>query len=382
MSVPAILGVYILLKNYVSSVYLNTTFEISSSIVNPTFSLNPTSDPQIPNNLMYTYMYAYNANKITFAIGMQSGSNIKITIYTGDELQDSLTPNIEIATVGDWNNGINNVIGQMITYNYTRPGDFQIKVNLSNTQGFFLFSQTIRIISKVDNLIPSLRVSPVYFKTYSGIGLAEYMFTCDETSKAGSHSLVTFWPGDSTNATYGPFTLGMDFIADISRVALSYTYISAGNYTSSFLVSNILGSKVFTLSVNVVISIDMFYIDVVPKYALPNQVVTITAYMLQGNGVSLSFFQNSNQIGLTNPRVSTSYLIGDSRNFTASSVPQSIFISVLAADAYSSQTQNYTLQIQNPVSLVSFSVNPTGAIINDDCKSTKKMPQDFKVLNG
>ena len=99
--------------------------------------------------------------------------------------------------------------------------------------------------------------------------------------------------------------------------------------------------------------------------------------MLQGNGVSLSFFRNSNQIGSTKPRVSTSYLIGDSINFTACSMPQSIFLSVLATDAYSSQTQNYTLQIQNPVSLVSFSVNPSGAIINDDCKSTKKMTTRF-----
>ena len=77
-------NVYVRLANLVSMVELNSTFEISAPIQNPTFSITPiTNNPQMAE---FTYEYVYNANEISFNIGIQAGANVKVAIFTGDEL--------------------------------------------------------------------------------------------------------------------------------------------------------------------------------------------------------------------------------------------------------------------------------------------------------
>ena len=290
-------AVFIQLENYVSAVSLNTTFEISSPIVNPTFSITPTSDARIASSPAYTYQFTYNANTISFTISMQSGSNVNIQIFTGEEVASTSAPSINIDTTGDWNNGINNVNYNTITYTYINPGDFDIKVNISNYMNYFTFVQHITIISKVDDLVPGLMNSPVIFSFNDGnYGTAQFTFAYIGTSKAGSHSTVTFWPGDTQNATYGPFTLGMDFNANTNKVPLVYYYQYNGTFTCTFLVANLLGSKSFSLIVPVVVGIDGFYIDVVPKYVKPGTLVTVGAYLIQGYNVHFSFAYTINGV--------------------------------------------------------------------------------------
>lgn len=280
-SVPLVYLVFINMSNYVSNLKLNTTFKINSIIINPTFSIQPIAP-------FFTYEYIYNSNQFSFLISMDSGSNVEVTIFTGDEPSYSKTANILIETIGNWNNGISNV-----KHTYANPGDFEIMANISNSFSYFMFRQKITIISRVDDLIPSLLQSPVIF--FINSGKADFQFVYNGT-KAGSHAVVTFWPGDLTNNSYGPFKLGMDFDFNISRVPLSYKYKLPGTYECSFLVSNPLGSKVFTLKVVVVVGMYGFYIDVNPKYAYTNQLVDVSAFMIQGNNVDFHFFQNGNSI--------------------------------------------------------------------------------------
>jgi PKD repeat protein len=287
--------VRIKLVNYVSSIELNTTFDISSPIVSPTFDLSPTSDAAIlaiDPSLTHTYKFSYNLNQISFKISMQSGSNIKLSIFTGDEA-DPAQPSIQASTIGDWNNNLNNVQYGTMAHIYLTPGDYKITVNISNSLNYVSFTKSITIISPVDDLIPGLAQAPIIFKSVSGgVGLAELVFASYGLSKAGSHSKVSFWPGDAQNSTYGPFSLSMDFGLNASTVSLSYSYKSIGTYYCSFWVGNLLGAKAFRLAVNVVKGIDGFYIDVDPKFALVNQNVNVAAYMIYGDGVTLGFYQN------------------------------------------------------------------------------------------
>ena len=294
---------------------------------------------------------------------MASGSNARISILTGDN-----GASMSVNTNGDWNNGVNNVNYGRLQYIYAHPGDFQIQANISNALNYFVFTQLIRIISRVDDLNVGLVDSPVIFESYykNGVGRAQFRITTNATSQAGSHAFVTFWPGDSANATQGPFQLGMDYISLASQIAFSHEYTSTGTFVCTFLVENPLGSKVFTLNVQVVISIAGFYIDVNPKYAQPNQVVTIWAYMIQGNAVSLSFFQNGIQIGATRPRISTSHLIGDSQTFTPTLV-QDYAISVTAADSFTTQSLSYVIRVQNPVSFTA-TLDSLTPVINNESK--------------
>ena len=273
--------------NYVSTVELNTTFEISSPIVNPMFALSP---PSAQN----TYEYVLNGTEISFLFSMASGSNVKLTVYAGDDYQNlNKQPSIEISTIGDWNNGINNKLYNVVKYTFKNPGDFGIVVNVSNALKYFILTSKIRIISRVDDLIPSLVSVPVVFKPIDDEnGMAEFKFTYSGASKAGSHSNITFWPGDSTNATFGPYELSMDFNANISKAGLVYIYNATGAYVCTFRVENPLGFKYFSLKVPVVGTMYGFYIDVVPKYARPNQLVKVSAYMIQGVNVTFTLVTN------------------------------------------------------------------------------------------
>jgi hypothetical protein len=104
-SVPTIHQIYISLSNFVSSVQLNASYEISSPIVNAKFTIVPTSN--IPTGA-YNYLYS---TQLLFQISMTSGSNVKLNINT-DSLNaySSLSlSSIMIQTVGNWFNSINDL---------------------------------------------------------------------------------------------------------------------------------------------------------------------------------------------------------------------------------------------------------------------------------
>ena len=286
--------VYIMVKNLVSSLELNATFEISSPIINPKFTVAPPGD--------------ISANKYTFPqenyfdISMDSGSNVRIEINAdldGEILLNGINL-IDIQTTGEWSTVTNSPSNTYrISYNYINPGDFLIKVRLSNFLGNFIITKQISIISKVDGLLPAVAdLNPnnyVLFERTSetkGKGIADFVFQSEGDSKAGSHASIIFWPGDLINSTNGPFLFKMDFNRNISTTAIQYTYNETGTYLAKFLVYNDRGSKSFNLQINVELGIFGFYIDVLPRSVAPNDPYTVSAYMIQGENVDYTLKVN------------------------------------------------------------------------------------------
>jgi hypothetical protein len=140
-----------------------------------------------------------------------------------------------------------------------------------------------------------------------GIGLAQFVLKCDQ-NKAGSHATVTYWPGDASNATRGPFVLAMDYDLDVSKVSLAYEYTSTGNYIANFLVSNELGSKTFQLPLNVIAGLDGFYMGVEPTSAVPSTPIVISAYLIQGTNVNFVWKINGTTVNLA-PRSCKPFLL-------------------------------------------------------------------------
>ena len=300
-----------------SRITLNTTFKINTPIIDATFNIEPINNAIIIDNIKNQYQYPLT---LSFIIKMKSGSNVDIEIDTGDICVFDTNTNtyknnvLNINTIGNWFDNINDpsTSSYIISYTYVNPGDYLINVKLSNSLSIYKYSKSIQIISKVDDLNIDLfdGLNYVLYKINSQNGLAQFRFKYNSAStKSGSHSQVTFYPGDSTNSSFGPFLLGMDFNLNINKISLSYEYKLAGIYTASFIVSNILGSKIYNLLVNVVESIDGFYIDVNPSYAQPNEIVKISAYMVQGNNVQLKWLIYGTQVNSALRRCKKFFLI-------------------------------------------------------------------------
>lgn len=290
--------VYIMVKNFISSLELNGTFEISSPIVNPKFSVAPSGD--IAANI-YTFPH-----ENYFDIAMDSGSNVRIEINAdldGEILLNGINL-IDVQTIGEWSTVAKSQSNTYrISYNYINPGDFLIKVKLSNFLGTFILSKKIKLISKVDGLLPRVAdLNPnnyVAFERTSenkGRATAEFVFQFEGDSKAGSHASIIFWPGDLLNSTNGPFLFNMDFNRNISTTAIQHTYNETGIYLAKFLVYNDRGSKSFDLQINVVLGIFGFYIDVLPRSVAPNDPYTVSAYMIQGDNVNYTLKVNDIKI--------------------------------------------------------------------------------------
>ena len=96
---------------------------------------------------------------------------------------------------------------------------------------------------------------------------------------------VTFWPGDSQNATFGPYALSMDFVANVSKNPLSYTYSSMGNMTVMFLVENSISNA--TYSLNFTINMGVYGLTLLaPTSVVINSTFQAQAYLIQGTNVS------------------------------------------------------------------------------------------------
>ena len=275
----AIHTVSIFLSNYASSKWLNGTFEISSPIINATFTIS-----NFPFN---SYMYVY-PDPFNFVINMLMGSNVRVRVFYGDESNSNI-PGSDWTFTGDWPGPY------LFSHAYQNPGDYVIKVNVSNFINFYSTTKYISIVSGLDGLNCSLFQNPVIYKS-TAAGIANFMFQFMGNTKAGSHSNVTLYAGDSSSIIYGPFILGMDFVNNINSNPISYVYNAIGIYTATLTVINPLGSKTFTLSVHVYEGIDGFYIDVVPKLIVVGASVTVNAYLMQGTGITYKWYLNGSLI--------------------------------------------------------------------------------------
>jgi hypothetical protein len=282
--------VNVTLSNYVSTVKLNTIFEVSSVIVNPSFTISPSGDIDASLN---RYTYGLSGRTINFQFNADSGANIKVELFTGEELVSNV-PTISFLVVGESTMlpsfNTNPAYNQ---YTYSNPGDYIIRVRFSNTFGSFTLNKTISIISSVNGLQLGLLSNPVSFSMAFSVGVAQFKFN-GGSNKAGSHSYVTFWPGDSSDSTsFGPFLLNMDYTLDISKTPLVYNYLSEGNYTATFLIQNILGQTAnYKINFLVISGLYGFYIDVLPKIAGPNNAIKIDAYVIRGANVVYEWYVN------------------------------------------------------------------------------------------
>jgi hypothetical protein len=264
------LSITIKVSNLVSEVTLIDTFEVSWPIEEPSFEI----EPKLP-------IYVF-PGPILFLIGMSAGYNVRVEIYTGDEL-DKSKPNVLIRNSGLWTALV------QYEYKYTYPGDHIITCVLWNALTNFTFKKQITMLSNVSRLQVSLAADPVVLMS-NGIGLAEFVFNYLLDTMDGSHANVSIWPDHVTapNLMLGPFPLGMDFLFNTNRVPLKYAYELAGVFTAKFTVTNLLSTADYFLSVNVQESIYGFYIEVNPPQVKPGGSVTINAYMMQGTGVRYS----------------------------------------------------------------------------------------------
>lgn len=287
---PTIHYIFINMTNYVSNIQLNATFQISSPLQNVQFTVTPTSGIS-----SYTYQYPVYLNLTTT---MTSGSNVLMVINTDSLNQASTLPNntINVQTTGSWTGPyVNN-------YSYAYPGGYTISANISNSLVSYVFTQAVKIISVVDYLIPNLSTNSnkVVFQSFdggaTGTAQAQFVFNYMGSTMAGSDAYVTFWPGDSTNSSQGPYALNMDFAGNVSRSSLQYTYNALGTYTVVFYVYNPLGAKYFTFTLTVVYSLLGFYIDVNPSYTKVGNSVNVNAYLIQGNNVNYVWYSNGAQL--------------------------------------------------------------------------------------
>ncbi|RMZ97507.1 polycystin-1-like isoform X2 [Brachionus plicatilis] len=357
--------VYIELKNFVSTIELDAFFEISSPIINPSFEITPSGD-------LATRKYSF-PHENFIEIRMDSGSNVRIEINT--DFFGELLPNglnlLDIQTNGEWSDYANSASNtHKISYNFIHPGDYLVKVTLSNHLGSFTLTEQISIISKVDGLVPALAdLNPdnyVLFEVTDGTagkGVAEFVFQYEAESKAGSHASIVFWPGDLTNLTNGPFFFKMDFNRNISVTPIKYVYNATGTYEAKFLIYNDRGSKSFSLMVNVVIGIFGFYIDVLPKSVGPSDKFTVSAYMIQGDNVNYTL-KVDDVVIKEYPKTSLSYEQSDSQILTAG--PVGVYkIDVIATDKYLPVTRSYTLNVVQKIASFSLTASPQ-LRINDD----------------
>ena len=95
----------------------------------------------------------------------------------------------------------------------------------------FSGAQTLLLETRVDSLRAALVQDPVIYKL-GGFGEASFRFYYEDLAFSGTDAKVTFWPGDSSNNTYGPFDIGMNFVGNYNENPLSYRYVKSESWPS------------------------------------------------------------------------------------------------------------------------------------------------------
>lgn len=252
--------------NLVSRMSLSQKFEIGSIIRDPVFNVLTTGFA----DLKFHY-----GTTLNFKVHMTDGSNVRLQFFFGEE-SDLQVANTDLTIVGDWN------AEYPKSYLHVDPGDYRVYVNISNAFGSFVLSHSISVVSTVNDLIPGLLYNPV---VYTALGSTAYFkFSYAGVSKAGSHSSVTFWPGDSYNVSFGPYLIGMDFGLNLTTNSLMYQYETIGTYKAAFLVENMLGSKNFEVTFQIREGVSGLYINFEPVVRAATN-FEIQTYLVQGQNV-------------------------------------------------------------------------------------------------
>jgi hypothetical protein len=199
------------------------------------------------------------------------GSNVKLDIFYGDESIPTIPTNSTFKP-SDWNSS------HLFSWLYKNPGNYTLKVNISNRFSSYLLSYRIAIITEITDLIPGLSRPTVKILDSA---FAYFKFSYKGLTKSGWNANVTYWPGDELNATFGPFSLGMDFADNSSKSQLSYDYKYTGSYQATFFIENFLGSRSYKMSVLVKNGIEGLYLDCATNI-LNNASFIVKVYLVFG----------------------------------------------------------------------------------------------------
>lgn len=264
-----ILNISIKAYNLVSFVSVSELFEISSSLVNPQLIISP-----FKNNNVYEFL----PTAIDYIIKVERGTNVRLDFYFGDE--ENSEPSASRLFAGEW------ISDFVYTYTHSRPGDYIVRVKVSNAFSNYDFYKRISVISRVDKLACFPQPSIVLLKFEKAF--VEFRVKSIGNSDPGSRTTVKFWPGDSTNSTYGPFMLGMNNYEN--KIPLSYSYTQLGNFRPILLIENEISKKYFHLNLMVVSSsVDDMYVVLKPQAVMINQPFQVYVHILNAFNVSITW---------------------------------------------------------------------------------------------
>ncbi|CAF1007824.1 unnamed protein product, partial [Brachionus calyciflorus] len=256
--------------NLVSSMEITSFFEIGSEIIEPELVL--------PKGVNYD-IYEFTSKPINYTIRIKKGSNVKIDFFFGTE--KDLTPTLSRIFIGSW---MNDYVG---SYTHLEPGDYLIRVKITNAFSDFDIYKSISFISRVDNL--NCYPKPGFVLLKFSRAYVEFKIKNIGNTHPGSKATLKFWPGDQRNLTFGPFLLGMDKYEN--KIPFSYTYTQLGSYRPVLFIQNELGGKFFQLDVMVISSsVDDMYVVVRPSRSLlVNQ--NFQFYKRRSNGGQLALIR-------------------------------------------------------------------------------------------
>ena len=256
--------------NLVSFVSISDFFEISSSILNPQLIISP-----FKNNYVYEFM----SIPVDYTLRIEKGSNVKVEVFFGNE--KNLQPSVNQVFAGEWKSD------QVFTYTHSEPGEYIVRVKVSNVISKFDIYKRISFISRVDQLTCQPEPSMALLKFSRAI--VSFRIKSIGNSNPGSRTTLKFWPGDSTNLTHGPFMLRM--INFTNSVPFFHTYSQLGNYKPLLLIENEISKKYFHLNLMVVSSsVDDMYVVVKPPAVMVNQLFQVYVYILNALNVNITWY--------------------------------------------------------------------------------------------
>ncbi len=178
----------------------------------------------------------------------------------------------------------------VVPYSFKFPGMHQVFINVSNSMNYITSDpQSINIETPVNSINVGLYQNPVIY-LLAGFGEAHFKFHFEDIGESGSDAKVTFWPGDASNDTYGPFEIGMNFVTNHNENPVSYRYTEVSNFTASFLIENRFGSKTASVTFEVIPGLDGFFIDCIPKMMTRLKPVEVSAFVIQGKDVKFNWY--------------------------------------------------------------------------------------------
>jgi hypothetical protein len=164
------------------------------------------------------YLYT---DSIDFIINMSTGSDVNVCLWIGEEELLKTFP-INTFVLGIWSTSLK------ISRKYRYPGDYEVKVVVSNSISSVILKKNIIVMSNVSGLIVGTTYSPIIYlhQSANDSGRAYFLFSYEGDTCAASHSNVSFTLGESNSSyTFGPFWLGMDFFQKHHLYMISWLWV-------------------------------------------------------------------------------------------------------------------------------------------------------------